>query len=626
MTQEIKVQKKLFHLGRNCRSYELFGSHRLDDGGFIFRVWAPRAAEISLVGDFNGWDILAHPMHRLEDDDSIWEVICNDASEGDLYKYAIKTDRGDILYKADPYAFESESPLAENSQKASKVHDKDSIFTWHDDDWLNGREERNPYESPMNIYEVHLGSWRRREDGSLLTYEEISRQLIPYVKEMGYTHIEILPVMEHPYDGSWGYQITGYYSVSSRYGSPDGFKTLVDAAHMNGIGVILDWVPAHFPKDEHGLADFDGYPLYEYPDPLMMEHRGWGTRAFDLGKSEIISFLVSGAFFYCQEYHADGLRVDAVAAMLYLNYDRADGEWRPNDEGGAENKDAIRFLQTLNHEVLTNFPGVLMIAEESTAWPNVTKPPYMGGLGFNFKWNMGWMNDTLEYFGTDIPFRRDIHNKLTFAITYAYSENFILPISHDEVVHGKHSLLDKMPGEYDDKFDTVKAFMVYMMTHPGKKLLFMGQEIGHFIEWDENRELDWMLLDFDRHRELQDFIKRLNHYYLRNSALWKADDRYTGFKWIDADNADDNVYTYYRIDDTAEQPDITLVAVNLSGRDFEEYDIGVPEASMYETAVDTVKDMTRKGEYKVKKGECNGFGQHITIPLPKLSAIIVEKR
>ena len=623
MMEGIIEHKYLFHCGNNYRSYELFGAHRMDGGGYLFRVWAPRAVAISLVGDFNNWDIEADPFIKLEDDETIWEARCPSAKEGDLYKFAVKTDKGEIHYKADPFAFGSETE-GPGSQRASRIYDISKEYPWSDEEWIIAAAKRNPYKSAMNIYEVHLGSWRRKEDGSLYTYEELAEILVPYVKDMGYTHIELLPVMEHPFDGSWGYQITGYYSATSRYGTPDGLKKLIDTAHNNGIGVILDWVPAHFPKDEHGLADFDGYHLYEYSDPLKMEHKGWGTRSFDLGRPEVQSFLVSNAFFYCEQFHVDGLRVDAVAAMLYLNYDRPDGEWRPNDEGGTENKEAISFFQMLNKNVLTNFPNVLMIAEESTAWPNVTKPPEVGGLGFNFKWNMGWMNDTLEYYKTDPLFRGGVHNKLTFAMTYAYSENFILPISHDEVVHGKRSLLDKMPGEYDDKFAGMRAFLVFMMTHPGKKLLFMGQELGHFAEWDEKKELDWMLLDFEQHAQMQEFVSEINNYYKNTEALWKLDDSFEGFCWIDADNSDDSVYTYYR---TGGNGDVALVALNLSGRDFEEYDIGVPSAEAYECVIDTLNDKYRKGEiYKPLKGECNGYEQHVTIPLPKLSAVILEKR
>ncbi len=631
---DIAEHKYLFHRGKDYRAYEIFGAHRVSgdvEDGYRFRVWAPRAVSVSLVGEFNNWDPAAAQMSRLPDDDSIFEIVCPEAREGQYYKYAVRADDGQTLYKADPYAFYAEDPTATWSQNASRIWDIGKGYAWGDEEWRKARDTSNHYTSPMNIYEVHAGSWRRNEDGSRKTWKELTDTLIPYVRKMGYTHIEMLPVMEHPYDGSWGYQITGYYAVTSRYGDPDGLKYLIDTAHRNGIGVILDWVPAHFPKDAHGLVEFDGHPLYEYTDPLKMEHKGWGTRAFDYGRPEVISFLVSNAFFYCDQYHADGLRVDAVAAMLYLNYDRPDGQWTPNDEGGIENKETIAFLQRLNQDILTNYPGVMMIAEESTAWPNVTRPPQIGGLGFNFKWNMGWMNDTLSYFKTDPFFRHGSHNRLTFASSYAYSENYILPISHDEVVHGKCSLVNKMPGEYDDKFAGMRSFLAFMMTHPGKKLTFMGTELAQFIEWDEKRELDWVLLDYEKHKKMQAFVKELNQYYLATPALWKRDDSFEGFHWIDADNYKDNVYTYYR---TAAGPDkdVVLVALNLSGRDFAEYDIGVPNADHYECVIDT--DMKRAGglglrrkkKYKVTKGACNGYEQHITVALPKLSAIILEMR
>lgn len=645
----------LFHKGRDYRAYEYFGAHRaVADGkeGFVFRVWAPRAREVSLVGSFNDWDLEKGKMETLKDDDGIYELFSPDAAPGDLYKFAITSDEGRLVYKADPYGFASEKDVdGQTNMRASVIRDIGEPFQWHDEEWIRKRDSSNPYESPMNIYEVHLGSWRRHEDGSYLTYEELADQLIPYVRHMGYTHIELLPVMEHPYDGSWGYQVTGYYSVTSRYGDADGFRTFVDRAHEAGIGVILDWVPAHFPKDEFGLINFDGHPLYEYTDPLKMEHKGWGTRAFDFGRPEVISFLISNAFYYCDCFHADGLRVDAVAAMLYLNYDRADGEWTPNDEGGVENKEAIAFFQHLNQDILTNHKGVVMIAEESTAWPNVTKPPSVGGLGFNFKWNMGWMNDVLDYFQTDPLFRKGVHNKLTFAITYAYSENYILPVSHDEVVHGKKSLLDKMPGEYEDKFKGLKSFLVYMYTHPGKKLTFMGTEIAQFTEWDEKKELDWMLMDYETHRSVREFVRVLNHYYLSTPALWKTDDDFNGFNWIDADNASDNVYTYFRIledgeekkeksrkkkkggEEPSDRRAVVLTALNLSGKGFEEYDIGVPEGRGYQVVVDTEIDgeedpsvsEQNKMFYPVKPGAVNGYEQHITVKLPALSAVILER-
>ena len=638
----------LFHQGKDYRAFEYFGAHRRapTEGGYVFRVWAPRAVSISVAGDFNDWDPARLPMHRLEEDDSIWEAIADNAQEGQKYKFVVTSGDGHVVWKADPYAFFSEQgDPASGCMRASILYDLEAHYIWDDAEWLHQREAFDPRESPMNIYEVHVGSWKRRPDGGYYSYRELADILIPYVKDMGYTHIELLPVMEHPYDGSWGYQITGYYSPTARYGKPEDLCYLVDSAHKAGLGVILDWVPAHFPKDDYGLSMFDGHPLYEYDDPNKREHKGWGTYAFDFGRPEVLSFLISNAFFYCQQYHTDGLRVDAVAAMLYLNYDRPDGEWTPNEDGGVENKEAIAFLQQANQDVLHNFPGVVMVAEESTAWPGVTSTPSLNGLGFSFKWNMGWMNDVLEYFRTDMLFRRGVHHKLTFAMTYAYSENFILPISHDEVVHGKCSLLSKMPGEYEDKFRGVRAFLTFMMTHPGKKLGFMGYEFGQFNEWNENQEIDWMLLEYDQHRDLMDFVRKLNHYYRKTPALWRSDDDYFGFHWIDPDNADDNTYFYYRSDtrmpvpvddaeevDTSDLQDIALTALNLSGKDYENYDIGVPNASYYICTIDTESngrndEHARQGKiYKVQPGSCNGFDQHITVPLPKLSGMILERR
>lgn len=629
---DISEHKYLFHKGKNYKAYEFLGAHR-EGKGYLFRVWAPRAVSVSLVGDFNSWDTVSGRMHRLEDDDSIWEILENRASSGDLYKFAIYTDTGKVLYKADPFAFFSEEfKQNEGSRRASVIWDTGDGFEWHDSAMLKNRRETNLFETPVNIYEVHLGSWRHRPGGDVYNYREIADLIIPYAIDMGYTHLEILPIMEHPYDGSWGYQITGYYSVTSRYGTPDDFKYLVDKAHKARIGIILDWVPAHFPKDEYGLVKFDGHYLYEYTDPLKREHKEWGTMAFDYGRPEVVSFLTSSAFFFCDEYHVDGIRVDAVAAMIYLDYGRNDGEWSPNKYGGNENKEAISFLQELNHNILTNYPGVMMIAEESTAWPNVTKPPETGGLGFNFKWNMGWMNDAVEYFSTPPDRRGGIHNKLTFSISYAYSENFILPLSHDEVVHGKCSLIGKMPGDYDDKFATLRCFFVYVMTHPGKKLMFMGSEFAQFIEWDEKRELDWLLLDYEMHRQFKTFVRDINAFYLECKALWERDDTYDGFDWIDADNYKDSVYTYLRSGAEGKRGMTAIIALNLGESDFEEYNIGVPDALYYNVKVNTDseqyggrnKDRLRK--YYVIRGAVNGFDQHITVRLPRRSAIILEKR
>ncbi|MDO4869272.1 MAG: 1,4-alpha-glucan branching protein GlgB [Bacillota bacterium] len=642
VTQNISEHKYLFHHGANYRSYEFMGAHLCGgqagtsaQTGVIFRVWAPRAESISVVGSFNDWDASRNIMQPLADDREIWELHVPEAGEGDLYKFAVTGADGKTVFKADPYAFFSENGAGiHGSQRASIVFDVDRAFPWQDRDWMEERISRNPYQSPVNIYEVHIGSWRRREDGGLYTYRETADMLIPYVKEMGYTHIELLPVMEYPFDGSWGYQVTGYYSPTSRYGRPDDFKYLVDLAHRNHIGVIMDWVPAHFPKDEYGLVRFDGQPLYEDSNPSRAEHKGWGTLAFDFGRPEVVSFLISNACYYCEKFHIDGLRVDAVAAMIYLNYDREDGEWMPNEDGGVENKEAIRFLQQINRDVLTNYPGVLTIAEESTAWPNITQPPDTGGLGFNFKWNMGWMNDELEYFSTDPLFRREAHGKLVFSLDYAWSENFILPVSHDEVVHGKKSLLNKMPGTYDQKFDGFRAFLTFMFTHPGKKLNFMGNEFAQFIEWNENAQLDWLLLDYDRHRQAQAFCRDLNRLYLDTPVLWQGDDTPEGFRWIDGGNIYDNVINYIRLRTGSKSRgrDHVVICLNLSGKDLAEYKIGVPETGVYTSILDTDAAEyggrgTRTGaEYKVIPEGWNGYEQHIELTLPALSAIVLKKK
>ena len=631
--KDISFPKYLFHQGKNIRCHEFLGAHpagKRGSDGYIFRVWAPKAAAVSVSGDFNGWDPSASPLKRLPDDDQIWEAVCPQARPGDCYKFAVTGSDGEIRFKADPFGFSSESPREDSiRQMASRLVDMRKKFHWGDRKWLSARSRTNPYTAPMNIYEVHLGSWRRHEDGSYYTYRETADTLIPYAKEMGYTHLELLPLTEYPYDGSWGYQSTGYFAVTSRYGDPEDFKYFVNKAHENNIGVLLDWVPAHFPRDAYGLCSFDGGFLFEDSDPLRREHKDWGTFAFDFGRPQVRSFLMSSAAFFCDEYHIDGIRVDAVSAMLYLDYGRNEGEWRPNINGGRENLEALQFLRELNQNLLTEFPGVLMIAEESTAWPMITMPPDAGGLGFNFKWNMGWMNDSLEYFQTDPLYRRGSHHRLTFSITYAWSENFILPISHDEVVHGKRSLLDKMPGDYDMKFAGMRAFLVYMMAHPGKKLLFMGSEFGQFIEWNEKQELDWLLLLYDKHRRMRDFVKELNHVYLEHPAFWSRDQEMGGFTWINADDMDHNVYSWYR---SGSDGSICLCILNLSGSRWTDTEIGVPEADCYERLLDT--DMIRFGgagsrrkkTYKVFPGERSGLAQHIKVNLPPLSGILLERR
>ncbi len=523
-------------------AFEFFGAHPVKKDGkekTVFRVWAPSAAAVSVIGDFNGWQNNACLMKWCGR--GIWEATVDGFYEYDAYKFAITTKWGEVLHKADPFAFHTETP----PKTASKLYRIEG-YEWQDSDWLTKRKATSHYSQPINIYEVHLGSWQRFSNGQTLDYITAAHRLGNYAKEMGYTHVELLPITEHPFDGSWGYQVTGYFAPTSRFGSPKDFMCFVDILHQNGIGVILDWVPAHFPKDAFGLFRFDGTPLYEYSDPRKGEHRQWGTAVFDYGKNEILSFLISSARFWLEKYHLDGLRVDAVASMLYLDYGRQGNDWCPNIYGGHENLEAVEFLKRLSHHLFGFDESILLIAEESTAWPGVTRPTYFDGLGFNFKWNMGWMNDMLSYMSLDPLWRKYHQRYITFSFFYAFSENYILPLSHDEVVHGKGSMIAKMPGDYHQKFMGLRAFYAYMIAHPGKKLLFMGQEFGQFDEWKYNDSLQWNLLEFDSHRSLQGFVKALNSFYLNSPPLWEKDISYEGFCWICGEDTEQSIVAFRR--------------------------------------------------------------------------------
>jgi 1,4-alpha-glucan branching enzyme len=568
----------LFHEGSLFRSYEMLGSQVcISNGkpGVRFSVWAPHATQIRVVGSFNDWNGSSHVMTKL-DPSGVWTLFVPGIAEGELYKYEITTNSGEIFLKSDPYAVYSEC----RPHTASIVYSLRG-YQWQDESWQTQKRQfcNHIDNKPLNIYEVHLGSWKRTSTGDFYSYRELAHDLIPYVREMGYTHIEIMPLTEHPYDRSWGYQSTGYYSVSSRFGTPFDFMYFIDSCHQSGIGVILDWVPGHFAKDAHGLRMFDGSPLYEYQDPVKAEKRQWGTSAFDLSKPEVKSFLISNALFWLELYHIDGLRVDAVSSMLYLDFDKQDGEWTPNRYGGRENLEAIRFLQTLNQSICQYAKGTVVIAEESTDWQGVTARVEEGGLGFHFKWNMGWMNDTLRYMERDPIYRNYHHQELTFSILYVYSERFILPFSHDEVVHGKRSLLNKMPGDEWRRFAGLRALLGYMMTHPGKKLLFMGSEFGQFDEWKDETQLDWHLLDFEMHLGMQRFVRDLNHFYLDHPALWELDHHPDGFAWIDPHNRSQSVLTYMR--KPKMEGDALIIICNFTPQTHIEYRIGVPKLTTY---------------------------------------------
>ena len=620
----------LYKQGNNYEAQRFFGSHLTEQGGekgVMFRVWAPHATAVSVVGDFNSWKPGSHPMKK-SDGASIWELFIPGMKEFDVYKYCVTTRAGDLVFKADPYALHAET----RPSNGSKVYDL-SGFGWTDSQWMDAQKARDHINGPMNIYEMHAGSWKMKQDPEdkdkyiPYNYSELADLLIPYITDMGHTHVELLPIMEYPYDGSWGYQVSGYFAPTSRYGTPKDLMAFVDKMHRAGIGVIMDWVPAHFPKDQFGLYMFDGEPCYEDPNPRRGEHKEWGTMVFNFGMKEVQSFLISSALYWLEQYHIDGLRVDAVASMLYLDYNRRDGEWEQNVNGGKENLEAIDFLRKLNTAILTRHPEKYMIAEESTAWPKVTKPASDGGLGFNFKWNMGWMNDMLSYMKTDPLFRSYNHNKVTFSFFYAFSENFVLPISHDEVVHGKCSLINKMPGEYDDKFANLRTFYGYMMAHPGKKLLFMGQEFGQFNEWYEAKPLDWMLLDYDKHKELQLYVKTLNQFYKDQPAFWQVDYSWEGFQWIVPDDYQQSIVAFLRKDAAGKQ---ILVVCNFTPILREGYTMGAPVSGSYKEILNS-DDAAFGGSGKYhnknirsKKAPKHGFDQSITLTLPPLSTLYFQ--
>jgi 1,4-alpha-glucan branching enzyme len=606
-----------FHNTYVTNAHLFFGCHKISETEHVFRVFAPHADYVSIVGDFNLWDNLKNPMKRITKE-GIWEGIIGNLSTFTNYKYWIK-NQAQEFFKQDPYGYHHET----NGNTCTKIYHLDD-FTFSDQVWQEKKNDNQIYAGPMNIYEVHLGSWRKYHNNKPYNYRKLAKELIPYVKKMGYTHIEIMPISEFPFEGSWGYQVTGYFSVTSRYGLPSDFMYFVDYAHKNNLGVILDWVPAHFPKDAFGLYEFDGQDVYEEPNPLRKEHEGWGTRIFNFQKPEVKSFLISSALFYLEKYHIDGLRVDAVASMLYLDYDRKVSD--RNIYGGNHNLEAIEFLKTLNTEVFKFFPHALMIAEESTDFARVSHPVFSGGLGFNFKWNMGWMNDTLSYMKTDPLFRQYHHNKLTFSLMYAFSENFVLPISHDEVVHGKKSLLDKMPGNYNEKFANLRAFIGYMMTHPGKKLNFMGYELGQFKEWNYQNELDWVLLEYEKHQKLQKFVRDINLLYKRNNCLWEIDTSWQGFEWINANDQNHNCLSYQRFNKSKKA---LVVVINFSGENLNQYPLYVKKGTYIEVLN---SDDEQYGGYGNKNEEVkslpvagNRSKYAIEINVPAFSIIILKK-
>jgi 1,4-alpha-glucan branching enzyme len=614
-----ELQSYLFREGNCAYAYQFMGAHPVK-GGYAFAVWAPEAKQVSVVGDFNGWD---HTRNPMQNQGGVWTASVPGVKQYASYKYAILGPSGGWAMKADPYAFHAET----RPKTASKTFDV-TKYRWKDKKWMAARAGYHPYSSPISIYEMHLGSWKLDEEGRLYTYERMADEIVPYIKDMGYTHVELLPVMEHPFDGSWGYQVTGYFAATSRFGDPAGLMKLIDAFHQAGIGVILDWVPAHFPKDAHGLYRFDGAPLYENADPRRGENEQWGTCMFDFGRNEVRSFLKSSAVFWLDVFHADGLRVDAVSYMLYHDYGRAEGKWLPNQYGGRENLEAISLLREINEIAYRDFPGILMCAEEATSYPLVTAPTAQGGLGFGFKWNMGWMHDVLDYMEMDPIFRKYHHDKMTFSLFYAFSENYILPFSHDEVVHGKKSMLDKMPGDIWQKFASLRALFGFMFAHPGKKLMFMGAEFGQFIEWKELEQLDWFLLLYEKHPDMKKYVRDLNLFYQAHPALYQVDGSWDGFAWCNADDKDNSTFSFLRSDGAEGR---VMAVCNFTPNYWERYRIGIPKAGVLKEVFNSDSfeyGGSGKGNGdKVLRTEdipLHGHRYSVEMTLPPLSCIYLE--
>ena len=620
---EARPALEVFHTGDSVRAYDFLGAHlvyRNDKNGVVFRVWAPTARSVSVAGDFNNWNNEANYMYNIGY--GVWEVFVEGVKEFCTYKYCIESEYGDRLMKADPYAFHAQT----RPGQASVVYDIES-YSWNDSEWFNKRKENNISSSPMNIYEIHAGSWRKYPDGNFFNYQKLADELVTYLKEMHYTHVQLMPIMEHPYDGSWGFQTTGYYAPTSRYGTPSDFMAFVDKLHGEGIGVILDWVPSNFPTDDFGLARFDGSPLYESNDPKTSKRDSWGTCLFNYARFEVTSFLVSCAMFWLDKYHIDGLRIGALSSMLYLDYGKTEGEWEPNKFGGKENLDAVDFVKRLNTAVHMYHPDVMMFAEENTSWPKLTHKIEDGGLGFDFKWNMGWMNDMLHYMSLNSMWRPFNHDSLTFSFYYAFSEKFLLPISHDEVSHGKGSLIKQMPGKYDEQFAGVRAFITYMYAHPGKKLVFMGTEIGQFDEWNHEEAIQWDLLEFEKHKKLRTFFKELNKFYLDCKPLYELDTVWKGFDWIHHDDYTNSVIAFKRTDKNGDE----IVSVcNFQPIRRDEYCIGVPKYGLYDEVFNSDEErfggsgVVNGNNIKTEVMKIHGFDQGLSLTLPPLSVIYLR--